>query len=95
MTKQIIPFTDSDGDIFIISDIRIDDLDGVPAVFLTVNMNGKATETLEWLNAFDDGSTAVESHLWVNHRREFGEEAYDYVWDCLASWLDANRQVAA
>lgn len=97
MTKQIIPFsfTDSDGDRFNISNIRIEDWDGGPAVFFTVNMNGNPTETLEWLDAFVEDGPLDASNLWINHRGTFGEEAYDFIWDTLVSWLSENRQVAA
>lgn len=98
MTNQMITstFTDSDGDTFKVANICRDiSDDGDAYLAFTVLMNGKPTETMEWLAALDDGSS-TEDAFWIlcNDRHTIGREASYFVLDYLRAWLSENRQVA-
>lgn len=86
-------FTDSDGDTFIVSNIRRDFEADTACVTFDVPMNGNENiETLEWVEGGYLPDNFDGSNLEVNHRGMLGSEAITAIHHHLAGWLSVEAE---
>lgn len=92
-TSAKFTFTDSDGDEFVVTNVKANVIDGF--ITCTVSMNGRAkVDVLEWLNQ-DNSVEFIDSHMRVHNAQEFGCEAINTIQDHLQRWMDEQKQAIA